>query len=45
MSGGLDFTGVTVNGAGMWCTIIYRSTPMPTPANWRSQIIVGSSTI
>ncbi len=40
----LDLTGVTVNGAGMWHTIIYRRPPLPSPANWRSQTIVGSGT-
>lgn len=40
----LDFTGVTVNGAGMWHSIIYRNVPLPAPGAWRSQILVGSST-
>ncbi|MFK0156024.1 glycosyl hydrolase family 28-related protein [Streptomyces sp. NPDC090493] len=38
----LDFTGVTVDGAGMWYTTIYRKPPLP--ATWRSQILVGSGT-
>ncbi|MEU3982324.1 glycosyl hydrolase family 28-related protein [Streptomyces sp. NPDC026672] len=38
----LDFTGVTVRGAGMWYTTIYRKPPLP--AKQRSQILVGSGT-
>ncbi|MEU9149786.1 glycosyl hydrolase family 28-related protein [Streptomyces sp. NPDC048417] len=38
----LNFTGVTVEGAGMWYTTIYRKPPLP--ATWRSQILVGSGT-
>lgn len=38
----LDFTGVTVRGAGMWYTTIYRKPPLP--AEQRSQILVGSGT-
>ncbi|WP_217555353.1 glycosyl hydrolase family 28-related protein [Streptomyces sp. GbtcB6] len=38
----LNFTGVTVEGAGMWYTTIYRRPPLP--ATWRSQILVGSGT-
>ncbi|NEB79828.1 hypothetical protein G3I40_32105 [Streptomyces sp. SID14478] len=38
----LDFTGVTVRGAGMWYTTIYRKPPLP--ATQRSQILVGSGT-
>ncbi|WP_431950372.1 ricin-type beta-trefoil lectin domain protein [Actinacidiphila sp. bgisy167] len=40
----LDFTGVTVQGAGMWYTTLYRKVPLPTPAGWRSQLLVGSGT-
>ncbi|MFE9769317.1 right-handed parallel beta-helix repeat-containing protein [Streptomyces sp. NPDC005808] len=40
----LNFTGVKVQGAGMWYTTIYRKVPLPTPAGWRSQILVGSGT-
>lgn len=40
----LDFTGVQVEGAGMWYTTLYRKVPLPTPAGWRSQILVGSGT-
>lgn len=39
----LDFTGVKVQGAGMWYTTIYRKVPLPAKA-WRSQIMVGSKT-
>ncbi|MDX6263573.1 MAG: hypothetical protein QOH84_5261 [Kribbellaceae bacterium] len=38
----LNFTGVTVKGAGMWYSTIYRKVPLP--AKWRSQILVGSGT-
>ncbi|TDC35884.1 glycosyl hydrolase family 28-related protein [Kribbella albertanoniae] len=38
----LNLTGVTVKGAGMWHTTIYRRVPLP--AQWRSQILVGSGT-
>jgi len=41
----LDFTGVTVNGAGMWYSIIYRAAPLPTPTGWRSKTLVGSGTV
>jgi len=40
----LNFTGVKVQGAGMWYTTLYRKVPLPTPAGWRSQILVGSGT-
>src|SRR5258708_39509426 len=44
-SGGLDFTGVTVNGAGMWYSLIYRQVQLPPPVTpWRSNILVGSGT-
>jgi hypothetical protein len=43
--GGLNFTGVTVNGAGMWYSMIYRQVPLPPPFTpWRSYIAVGSGT-
>jgi hypothetical protein len=41
---GLDFTGVKVQGAGMWHSILYRRVPLPAPTGWRSQITVGSKT-
>jgi hypothetical protein len=40
----LDFTGVTVTGAGMWYSTIYRKVPLSPPPTWRSQILVGSGT-
>ncbi|MFF1815890.1 glycosyl hydrolase family 28-related protein [Kribbella sp. NPDC058245] len=41
----LDFTGVKVQGAGMWHSILYRRVPLsPPPTSWRSQITVGSGT-
>ncbi|MFD3520154.1 glycosyl hydrolase family 28-related protein [Streptomyces sp. NPDC058653] len=39
----LDFTGVKVQGAGMWHTTLYRKVPLPANS-WRSQILVGSGT-
>ncbi|WP_405791939.1 glycosyl hydrolase family 28-related protein [Streptomyces sp. NBC_01506] len=39
----LDFTGVSVKGAGMWYTTLYRKVPLPANS-WRSQILVGSGT-
>ncbi|TDC70612.1 glycosyl hydrolase family 28-related protein [Streptomyces hainanensis] len=39
----LDLTGVTVRGAGMWHTTLYRRVPLPA-VSWRSQILVGSGT-
>ncbi|MFE7405745.1 glycosyl hydrolase family 28-related protein [Isoptericola sp. NPDC057559] len=41
----LDLTGVTVRGAGMWHSTIYRAVPLPTPAKWRSKVVVGSGTV
>ncbi|MFE4667078.1 glycosyl hydrolase family 28-related protein [Streptomyces sp. NPDC056716] len=38
----LDFTGVTVRGAGMWHSTLYRKVPLP--ATQRSQVLVGSGT-
>ncbi|MFF1451088.1 glycosyl hydrolase family 28-related protein [Streptomyces sp. NPDC058274] len=40
----LNFTGVKVQGAGMWHSTLYRKVPLPTPSGWRSQILVGSGT-
>lgn len=39
----LDFTGVKVQGAGMWYTTLYRKVPIPANS-WRSQIVVGTRT-
>jgi autotransporter-associated beta strand protein len=43
-SGGLDITGVTVNGAGVWYSTLYRNIPLP-PATtpWRSNIHLGTN--
>ncbi|MEU8504735.1 glycosyl hydrolase family 28-related protein [Streptomyces brevispora] len=38
----LNLTGVTVRGAGMWYSTIYRRPPLP--AKQRTQILVGSDT-
>lgn len=38
----LSVTGVTVEGAGMWYSMIYKNVPLPAPARWRSEILVGS---
>jgi hypothetical protein len=41
----LDLTGVTVNGAGMWYSMIYKNVPLAPPTlPWRSNILVGSGT-
>jgi hypothetical protein len=40
----LNFTGVKVQGAGMWYSTVYRKVPLPTPSGWRSEIMVGSGT-
>ncbi|MFI5998775.1 carbohydrate-binding protein [Streptomyces sp. NPDC051362] len=40
----LNMTGVQVEGAGMWHTTLYRKVPLPAPAGWQSQILVGSNT-
>lgn len=39
----LNVTGVTVQGAGMWHSTLYRRVPLPA-TSWRSQILVGSGT-
>ncbi|MGC5401197.1 right-handed parallel beta-helix repeat-containing protein [Streptomyces sp. DT20] len=39
----LDFTGVTVEGAGMWYSTLYRKSPLPA-TSWRSKTLVGSGT-
>jgi len=41
----LDLTGVTVRGAGVWYSMLYRKVPLPPPNNqWRSYLQVGSGT-
>src|SRR6267142_1135457 len=45
-SGGLDLSGVTVEGAGMWYSIIYRNIPLPPPTTpWRSNIQLNTNSI
>ncbi|WP_248294165.1 ricin-type beta-trefoil lectin domain protein [Actinoplanes sp. TBRC 11911] len=41
-SGDLNITGVDVQGAGMWYTTLYRKVPLPTPAIFSSQTLLGS---
>ncbi|WAC20879.1 glycosyl hydrolase family 28-related protein [Luteolibacter sp. SL250] len=44
--GGLNLTGVTVNGAGMWHTMLYRNIPLPPPKlPWRSNISLGTGSV
>lgn len=43
-SGGLDLTGVTLNGAGVWYSTLYRNIPLPPPTTpWRSSIGLGTN--
>ena len=43
-SSGLDLTGVTINGAGVWYSTLYRNIPLPAPTTpWRSNIHLGSN--
>src|SRR6267142_2061463 len=45
-SGGLDLSGVTVEGAGMWHSIIYRNIPLPPPTTpWRSQVQLNTNSV
>lgn len=44
VSGPLDLSGVTVAGAGMWHSMIYRKVALPSPENWRSYLKVGTNT-
>ena len=46
---GLDFTGVTVHGAGMWYATLYRQAPIsgstaPPARQWSSRLQIGSHT-
>ena len=44
---GLDLTGVTVRGAGMWHSMLYRRVPLSLPEppkSWRSYVKVGTAT-
>lgn len=43
-SGGLNLTGVTLNGAGVWYSTLYRNIPLPPPTTpWRSTINLGTN--
>jgi len=43
-SGGLDLTGVTINGAGVWYSTLYRNIPLPAPTTpWRSNIHLSTN--
>ena len=44
-SGGLDITGVTVNGAGVWYSTLYRNIPIPVTAPYRSNIHLGTNSV
>lgn len=45
-SGGLDLHGVTVEGAGMWYSTIYRNVPLPPPTTpWRSNIQLNTGSV
>lgn len=44
--GGLNLTGVTVNGAGVWHSMLYRNIPLPPPSlPWRSNISLGTNSV
>jgi hypothetical protein len=41
----IDLTGVTVRGAGVWYSTIYKNVPLPPPTlPWRSELEIGSGT-
>ncbi|MGN6727215.1 MAG: right-handed parallel beta-helix repeat-containing protein [Tepidisphaeraceae bacterium] len=43
---GLDFKGVTVQGAGMWRTVLYRACPLdPTKPRWRSCVRINTGSV
>jgi hypothetical protein len=45
-SGGLNIAGVTVEGAGMWYSTIYKNVPLPPPTTpWRSQIQLNTNSV
>ena len=45
-SGGLSISGVTVQGAGMWHSTIYRDIPVPPPTTpWRSNIGLNTNSV
>ncbi len=41
----LDIKGVTVEGAGVWYSAIYKNVPMPPPAGWRSEINLNTNSV
>src|SRR5690606_24636079 len=44
--GGLKLTGVTVSGAGVWHSMLYRNIPLPPPKlPWRSNISLGTDSV
>lgn len=44
--GGLNLAGVTVNGAGVWHSMLYRNIPLPPPKlPWRSNISLGTDSV
>ena len=45
-SGGLSISGVTLQGAGMWYSTIYRNIPLPPPTTpWRSNIGLNTNSV
>jgi hypothetical protein len=45
ISNRLAATGVTIEGAGMWYTTLYRNVPLPTPPGLRSELNVASGVV
>jgi hypothetical protein len=42
----LNIQGVTVEGAGMWYSTIYRNVPLPPPTTpWRSEILLNTNSV
>ncbi|MDB6018241.1 MAG: hypothetical protein JWR19_2730 [Pedosphaera sp.] len=41
----LDIKGVTVEGAGVWYSTIYKNVPLPPPAGWRSEINLNTNSV
>ncbi|HWY29906.1 MAG TPA: discoidin domain-containing protein [Candidatus Acidoferrum sp.] len=42
----LNIRGVTVEGAGMWYSTIYRNVPLPPPTTpWRSEILLNTNSV
>ncbi|EEF60586.1 discoidin domain-containing protein [Pedosphaera parvula] len=45
-SGGLDLRGVTVEGAGMWHSMVYKNIPLPPQTTpWRSNIQLNTNSV